>query len=163
MNLQKQSCLVFRDGNVPAGFEQLRVLKTALSILPSSVKQVLLRSDSAGYQEELLEYCAEGRDPRFGTIDFAIAARVSASLKKEAMALSPDAWTVLYQTDDDGNVYATTQEWAEVGFVPSFAGKSKKQAEYRYVMIREPMKNVTTKTDLDALPFQTFSDAEVTY
>ena len=83
MNLQKQSCLVFRDGNVPAGFEQLRVLKTALSILPSSVKQVLLRSDSAGYQEELLEYCAEGRDPRFGTIDFAIAARVSASLKKK--------------------------------------------------------------------------------
>ena len=30
----------FRDGNVPAGYEQLRVLKEALSILPEGVKKV---------------------------------------------------------------------------------------------------------------------------
>jgi hypothetical protein len=30
----------FRDGNVPAGFEKLRVLKEALNCLPEAVKQV---------------------------------------------------------------------------------------------------------------------------
>ena len=45
----------FRDGNVPAGYEQLRVLKEALGHLPSGVKKVLMRSDTAGYQQELLK------------------------------------------------------------------------------------------------------------
>lgn len=153
----------FRDGNVPAGFEQLRVLKSALSVLPTSVKHVLLRSDSAGYQSEILDYCAEGRDPRFGTIEFAIAAKVTAPLKKEATALDSSAWTALYKEDDDGKQYSTSQEWAEVGFVPSFAAQSLKQAEYRYVVIREPMKNVTDKTDLAALPFQTIRENETIY
>jgi hypothetical protein len=39
----------FRDGNVPAGFEQLRVLQDALALLPNDVETVSLRSDSAGY------------------------------------------------------------------------------------------------------------------
>ena len=56
----------FRDGNVPAGHDQLRVLRESLQYLPAGVEQVLLRSDTAGYQWELLRYCAEGRDERFG-------------------------------------------------------------------------------------------------
>jgi len=63
----------FRDGNVAAGHEQLRVLKTSLAHLPASVAKVSLRSDTAGYQEELLLYCGEGKDPPFGVIDFASA------------------------------------------------------------------------------------------
>ena len=51
----------FRDGNVNAGYEQLRVLKDSLQHLPSGVSKVMMRSDSAGYQKELLKYCAEGR------------------------------------------------------------------------------------------------------
>ena len=49
----------FRDGNVPAGHEQLRVMNESLRHLPDSVKKVSLRSDTAGYQEELLLYCGE--------------------------------------------------------------------------------------------------------
>jgi hypothetical protein len=64
----------FRDGNVPAGHEQLRVLKQSLRHLPDSVRTVSLRSDTAGYQEELLLCCGEGKDPRFGAIEFAIGA-----------------------------------------------------------------------------------------
>jgi len=37
----------FRDGNVPAGFEQLRVFKEALNLLPNTVNKMFLRSDSA--------------------------------------------------------------------------------------------------------------------
>ena len=62
----------FRDGNVPAGHQQLRVLKEALGHLPVGVAKVMLRSDTAGYQQELLRYCAEGRDERFGVIEFAV-------------------------------------------------------------------------------------------
>ena len=59
----------FRDGNVPAGYEQLRVLQDSLRYLPASVKKVSLRSDSAGYQQDILLYCGEGKDPRFGSLN----------------------------------------------------------------------------------------------
>ena len=66
----------FRDGNVPAGHQQLRVLTEALEHLPAGVESVMLRSDTAGYQQELLRYCAEGRDERFGVIEFAVGVDV---------------------------------------------------------------------------------------
>ncbi len=43
----------FRDGNVPAGWQILRVLEEALDVLPEGVKKVRVRSDTAGYQHEL--------------------------------------------------------------------------------------------------------------
>lgn len=49
----------FRDGNVPTGFEQLRVLKEALKCMPEGVKKVWVRSDAAGYQHDLLKYCVQ--------------------------------------------------------------------------------------------------------
>ena len=67
----------FRDGNVPAGHQQLRVLTEALEHLPDGVEKVMLRSDTAGYQQELLRYCAEGRDQRFGVIEFAVGVDVT--------------------------------------------------------------------------------------
>jgi Transposase DDE domain group 1 len=60
-----------RDGNVPVGHERLRVMKDCPRYLTTSVKKVSLRSDTAGYQEELLLYCGEYKDQRFGAIDFA--------------------------------------------------------------------------------------------
>ena len=66
----------FRDGNVPAGYEQLRVLREALECLPAGVEKVYLRSDTAGYQVNLLKYCAEGGSERFGVIEFAVGVDV---------------------------------------------------------------------------------------
>jgi hypothetical protein len=37
----------FRDGNVPAGMENLRLIKRGFASLPDSVKQRFLRGDSA--------------------------------------------------------------------------------------------------------------------
>ena len=154
----------FRDGNVNAGFGQLRLLKEALRLLPSDVKHAYLRSDSAGYQEDLIRYCAEGADPRFGVISFAIAARVSAGIKKEALSLDEKHWHPIYQDDADGNKIKTNQEWADICFVPEWVVKSK--ASYRYLVIREAMKPSKTKKDendeLD-LPFQTIKLDEVRY
>ena len=72
----------FRDGNVPAGHQQLRVLKEALGHLPVGVAKVMLRSDTAGYQQELLRYCAEDRDERFGVIEFAVGVDVTAEFHR---------------------------------------------------------------------------------
>lgn len=155
----------FRDGNVPAGFEQLRVLKEALELLPSNVTKVFLRSDSAGYQEELLQYCAEGKHPRFGVIEFAIAARVSAAFKAAVSELEPSAWRPLYQQEPNGTRIQTNQEWAEVCFVPPWAGKSKRQAAYRYLAIREAMTNTPSKGEIETLdwPFQTIQENKINY
>ena len=70
----------FRDGNVPAGYGQLRVFQEALALLPESVEKVRLRTDTAGYQHELLRYCAKGENKRFGRIEFANRFRCDAGV-----------------------------------------------------------------------------------
>lgn len=143
----------FRDGNVPAGYEQLRVLKHSLSMLPASVTKVYLRSDSAAYQKDLLLYCGEGRDERFGVIEFAVSADVTAEFRKAVLAVPETEWQPLYRTKDGMNE-KTDQEWTEVCYVPNWAGHSKKNAEYRFIAIREPMRQLELG-DADQLPFPT--------
>jgi len=75
----------FRDGNVPAGYEQLRVFKESMAMLPKGVEKVRLRSDTAGYQHALLRYCEKGEDERFGRIEFAIGADVTPEFKKAVL------------------------------------------------------------------------------
>lgn len=153
----------FRDGNVPAGYEQLRVFKEALSLLPDNVTQVFLRSDCAGYQAALLHYCAEGQNARFGVIEFAIAARVTQAFKHAVRELKPEAWQPLYQTQADGSRIQTHQEWAEVNFVPNWAGYSKNQAPYRYLALREALPAIASAQETETLPFQTIQDNTTTY
>ena len=127
----------FRGGNVPAGHEQLRVLKTSLAHLPASVTKVSLRSDTAGYQEELLLYCGEGRDLRFGVIDFAIGADVTEPFRAAVLVVPETEWKPLVRIFD-GKPQETNQEWAEVCYVPNWAGYSRKRADYRFLAIRDP-------------------------
>jgi hypothetical protein len=129
----------FRDGNVPAGYEQLRVLKESLALLPECVEAVRLRSDTAGYQHELLRYCDKGQDERFGRIEFAVGADVTAEFKKAVLTEVGDQdWKPIYK-EFDGNRIKTDQEWAEVCFVPNAIAHSKDAPVYRYLAIREPM------------------------
>src|SRR5277367_3184881 len=85
----------FRDGNVPAGHEQLRVMQDCLRHLPANVTKVSLRSDTAGYQEDLLLYCGEGKDPRFCVIEFAIGADVTEAFRRAVMATAVTDWKPL--------------------------------------------------------------------
>jgi hypothetical protein len=143
----------FRDGNVPAGHEQLRVMKDCLSYLPASVKTVSLRSDTAGYQEELLLYCGEGKDPRFGVIDFAIGADVTQPFRAAVLATAESEWKPLTRMVD-GQSQQTDQEYAEICYVPAWAGHSRKQADYRFLAIREPLRQLALG-DTANLPFPT--------
>ena len=129
----------FRDGNVPAGYEQLRVLKEAIDQVPCGVDKVLMRSDTAGYQTELLRYCAEGKDQRFGVIEFAVGVDVTPEFKRAVAEVAEDDWQPL-EREVDGHKIPIDQQWAEVCFVPNWIGHSKKSADYRYIAIREPLR-----------------------
>ena len=126
----------FRDGNVPAGYQQLRVLTEALGHLPAGVERVMLRSDTAGYQQELLRYCAEGRDERFGVIEFAVGVDVTVEFRRAVSQVGEQEWQTLYRKVGEHRV-DTGQQWAEVNFVPSWIAYSKKNPEYRFIAIRE--------------------------
>jgi len=128
----------FRDGNVPAGHEQMRVLKEALSCLPSGIKKVRLRSDTAGYQHELLKYCEEGEDKRFGRIEFAISCDVSPEFKGAVTGVGEGGWKPFYRLVN-GKLEETGRQWAEVCFVPNKICSSKKGV-YRYLATREELK-----------------------
>jgi len=143
----------FRDGNVPAGHEQLRVMKDCLRYLPASVTKLSLRSDTAGYQEELLLYCGEGKDPRFGVIDFAIGADVTEAFRAAVLATAETEWKPLIRMFD-GKPQETDQEWTEVCFVPNWAGHSRNRADYRFLAIREPLRQLALGDEAQ-LPFPT--------
>lgn len=119
----------FRDGNVNPGFNQLGNLRESLQLLPSSVKKVRLRSDTAGYRIELLEYCAGGKNERFGVIDFAIGCPVTAELKQAVLIPKETQWRKITPN--------STQECAVIPFAPNSLSFSKKGPEYRFIAIRE--------------------------
>ena len=142
----------FRDGNVPAGFEQLRVLQESLAQLPDRVDKVMLRSDAAGYRADLLRYCAEGRDERFGVIEFAVGARVTDEFKHEAALVEENEWRQLPRLVGEFEV-ENGQEWAEVGFVSKWEALPHGQPDYRFIAVREslsrpPLPGMESELDL---------------
>ena len=148
----------FRDGNVPAGYEQLRIFKEALACLPKDVETVRLRSDTAGYQHELLKYCEMGDSKRFGRIEFAIGCDVGKSFKEAAAQVHETDWHPLYKTVGTKQMETGTQ-WAEVCFVPNKIGHSKNGPEYRYLAKRQVLTEQPTLPGMEypqlSLPFPT--------
>lgn len=141
----------FRDGNVPANHDLLRVFREALDNLPGGITRVRLRSDAAGYAHDLLSYCDRGDDSRFGRIEFAISCPVTEAFKKEVRALPAEEWKEL----DRG------REWAEVIFVPAELARSKKGRTYRYLAIREALAQPVLPGV--ELPFQTIASGGTQY
>jgi len=102
-----------------------------------------------------LKYCAEGKNERFGVIEFAIGADVTPEFKQAVAELPETAWRGLDRIVD-GERYATDQQWAEVGYVPNWAGMSKTGPDYRFLAIREPLRELDLG-DAEQLPFPTMS------
>lgn len=153
----------FRDGNCPAGWRILPVFKEALDVLPPEIRQVRCRQDTAAYQSDFLKYMAEGHHPRFGVIKFAVSADVTPAFKEACAQVEPDEWKPYKAKGEDGLEWETGQEFAEVCYVPSWAGHKKDGPVYRFIAIREPLESQSTLFE-DAqqpkLPFPTmeFSD-----
>jgi hypothetical protein len=157
----------FRDGNVPAGFEQRRVLEEALKGLPKGITKVRLRSDTAGYQHDLLRYCDEEKNKGCGRIEFAVGCDVRPEFKKAVLEIAEEDWVVLKKRERSGELRETARQWAEVCYVPNAIGRSKKGPEYRYLAIRERMQDQLMLPGMEeeekGLPFQTMRKTGVRY
>jgi hypothetical protein len=153
----------FRDGNVPAHYDLLRVFKAGVELLPQGVNKVFLRSDSAAYVEELLIYCAEAKNRRFREIEFAVGVDMTQGLRK-AIAEPETEWRRLDRLVNGRRVY-TVQEYAEVCFVPSWVGSKKNGPTYRFLAIREPLQpdNRGKKGKEANLPFPTMDFGPARY
>ena len=75
------------------------------------------------------------------------------AFREAVRAVAEADWQALYRTVD-GHRYKTDQEFAEVCFVPSWAGHGKKRADYRFLAIREPVRQLELG-DAEQLPFPT--------
>ena len=123
----------FRDGNVPCGYRQTEVLQRALEQLPAGVKTVYARSDTQGYEQHFLQYLAEGKNERFGVIEFAVGVDVTEAFRTAVAEVPEGDWKPLGERG---------QQWAEVCFVPNWVGHKKPQEagpRYRFLAIREPL------------------------
>lgn len=124
----------FRDGNVPAGMRLKEVLQEVLQALPPTVRLVRLRSDSAGYVHELLDWCRE-EIPGRPRIEFAISVDMTEELRTAIQALPQEAWKPLRKVNERGWVVGR-KEWAEVEFVPTKSSRKKRMKPDRYLAIR---------------------------
>jgi hypothetical protein len=120
----------YRDGNVPAGMENLRLIKRGFAGLPDWVTERYFRADSACYDEEVLKWLAdEEREggPK-GHIGFTISADMSSQLHDKCAALPDSDWQLMEE-----RVHETV--WcAEVEFTPGNWSKDAKPL--RYVVVR---------------------------
>jgi hypothetical protein len=122
----------FRDGNVPAQQEPLRVAQRAFAALPETVKEYYFRGDAACEEEALLSWL---RNPQraegpAGWIGFAVSARMNPALREEILATPEERWQP-YAEDSQ-----VIKECAQVDYFPE------ETAENRY---REPLRTIAIR------------------
>ena len=79
----------FRDGNTPPNKDNLAFIQRCKEALPTGIRMKALRTDAAGYQEDIIRYC-DAHDTRY-----VIRATMSGALKSLAMEADEDAWQPL--------------------------------------------------------------------
>jgi hypothetical protein len=142
----------FRDGNVPAGWDIIRVFKEALACLPEGVEQVFMRQDTAAYATEVLAWCEREKEhPQYGRILFTISADVTSALREEIAKVTD--WT---PEVTHGKQSPTKREWAEVVFVPNdHAVLTDIFEPFRYIVVRERLGDQLRLLDVESRPQQT--------
>ena len=115
----------FRDGNVPAGMGNLRIIQKAVAALPGRFNEIRLRGDSALYEHDAMTWMDEN------AIRYAISVRMSSQIKNCIEALPENHWQPAGEEAD------AIREWAEINYVPSDGNWSKEFATpRRYLAIR---------------------------
>ena len=107
-----------RSGNTHPGAKAVSYLKRLAKKIPSSVEKIYLRSDSAFYNREVVEFCEEKG------WEFSITADQTAALLRAINTLAPDAW---HQDTEDAE-----RAYGEFTYNPV-----KWKKEYRYLVRRE--------------------------
>lgn len=123
----------YRDGNVPAGMENLRLIRRGFSNLPEWVEEYYFRADSACYDEDILKWLSDPEregGPK-GMIGFTISADMTTQLHEACTALSEPSWKLMEERVDE------TVWCAEVEFTPGNWPKDAKPLRYIVVRFRK--------------------------
>jgi hypothetical protein len=97
----------FRDGHVPAGCGNVRVLEQAVANLPQGIAQCRVRAESVLYETAVRRWCEEHQ------IEYTTSADLSEQLRAEIVRLPERAWQVEREEPE------AIRAWAEVPYVPS--------------------------------------------
>jgi hypothetical protein len=120
----------YRDGNVPAGMENLRLIARGFASLPATITELAFRSDSACYDEDVLKWLVHPQrtqGPR-GKISFTISADMTEQLRAVCERVREPRWLLVEERAEE------SVHWADVEFTP---GNWPKEAEpLRYVAVR---------------------------
>ncbi|MDF0675721.1 MAG: transposase [Nitrospira sp.] len=129
-----------RDGNMPAGCGNVRVVERALAALPPGITQTFVRGDSALYEQDVLAWCEK---PARG-ICYAISADMSPQLRAEIGRLPEHVWQP--ERDEPDAIH----EWAEVPYVPEDGDHRKdRPCVRRYLAVRVRKRQGETFRDRD--------------
>jgi len=123
----------FRDGNVPAQKDPLRVARRAFQALPPTVKEYYFRGDSACWEKELVHWLRDDQraDGPQGPIMFGISVRMTPNLKKHIERLSAPQWKP-YREDCEA-----VRECADVlNYWPEEEDRPEGAGPLRYIAIR---------------------------
>jgi hypothetical protein len=121
----------FRDGNVNPSYNIPEFVEKSFSYLPDTVKNLYLRSDSAGYNFDLMAYCKKQ------DIKFSISAKLCKSIREEIKVVKDKEWTVIEQNREQllknkNNEDKECWEWAEIDHIPD----NPNAGELRYIVVR---------------------------
>lgn len=117
----------FRYGNASPGGDALAFFKETLEQLPAQVQEVRVRSDSAWYQAQVLDYCAEHGHA------FCIGADQDEAVKQLFVGRPQADWQPVHVAPDaaDGEDYV--REWA----CESVHALNGSKRAYRMVLLRK--------------------------
>ena len=120
----------YRDGNVPAGMDNLPLIRRAFNALPASIVQRYFRADSACYEQAVLKWLADDKraDGPAGPIGFSISADMTPELRGACEAVAAERWELVEERADE------TLYCADVEFAPG--DWPKKAQPLRYVAVR---------------------------
>lgn len=120
----------YRDGNVPAGMQNLPLIQRGFATLPSAITQRFFRADSACYDEAVLKWLASperAAEPQ-GRIGFTISADMTDPLRQLCVAVPEQSWKLVEERADD------TVMSADIEYAPGHWPKGAQPL--RYVAIR---------------------------
>jgi hypothetical protein len=117
----------FRQGSVPPQGDALNFLKDTVAQLPKTVTQLYVRSDSAWYQKNVLDYCEENG------IGFAITVDKDEAVKAALALMNEKSWQRINTPADLDDPEKYVREWA----CESVHTMNESNYSYRIVFLRK--------------------------